>query len=1124
MSPLLLLLLALALPARATLPLPLQPDCGTPDRPDLCPPDLEQDWVLLDYVPAAWQERLRPEEADQASGVGADRAWQTSTGRTDVVLAVLDSGILWDEERVREKVALNTAELPLPQDLLGKPAATYDYDGNGYVNVDDWIDDPRVDVSLGDDAADGILDPSDLIAAFSDGMDDDGNGNVDDIAGWDFFDDDNDPYDDTRYDHGTFEMTEAASPADDGHGGIGPCPNCFVLPVRVGDSFVADGSNYAGGVLFAVDHGAAVVQEALGTLNEPTYARAATDYAWDHDVLVVASAADETAWHPNAPGWVQHTLYVHAVGPDDDAEQASTFLAYSNCTNHGARLDLSTPAWGCSSGATAITSGTAGLAISAARDRGITLSASELYQLLLASTDDIDVPESREPGSSYYPSKPGWDRFFGEGRLSAWQAVEAVARGDIPPEADIASPDWFDEVDPVDGPVTITGLARAPRDAVASWKLELGEGLDPDDGAWTELQSGTGEVEGALATWDPSTVSFDTAAQISDHPRGDDQVDREERVNAFTVTLKLTVQDTAGRTARMRRAVYVHHDPDALPGFPRKLESSLEASPNLVDLDGDGVLDIIQADADGQVHVLHGDGQELPGWPVRLGLLSEVDPSVPGNHGSSPGFQALGADLSPSIISSPAAGDLDGDGTVEVVVATLRGGLYVLDAQGQVRAGFPVFQDPKPATDEAHLYDDGFFASPALGDLDGDGHLEIVIGGMDQQVYAWHDDGSLVDGFPVCACYPGIDAGSRIVSSPALGDVNRDGVLDIAIGTDETLNGTTGPIYLIAGKGNSDPAGAFLPGWPVQVFGAYTQALPYVGEGVPASPALADVDGDGSLEITAHTLAGDLPVLKADGTELWKAHLTADGFGPDSNFNDASLFPLINSSSFGDLDGDGHPELVTGGIGSGYAISQLTDGKRVAFDHGIGAWDGNTGDYLPGWPRVLEDMQFFMDPAIADLDGDGLPEVISGSGGGMMHAWNKDGVEPAGWPKHTGQWELASPAVGDIDGDGHLDVVVATRQGWLFAWRTPAPAGAQVEWAGFHHDPQNSGNYEHPLPVGYNTGLDTGVAAVSGGGCGCKGKKGGDKGGEGSGAALLLFGLVPLLRRRRRGAQGGAPR
>src|SRR5919204_2286908 len=204
-------------------------------------------------------------------------AWQVTTGRPDVAIAVLDSGLKWNDldamVDLRHKVRLNTGELPAPNadgpsqdpyvncnDLKGKPAGTYDLNGDGVVNVTDYACDSRVtaDPANGsgatyrsywpDAVAAGkpVLDPEDLIIAFSDGTDADGNGYVDDIAGWDFLDDDNDPYDDVQYGHGTGEARDSSAEADnevtahnpgndkDDHYGdqAGACPNCMVIPLR----------------------------------------------------------------------------------------------------------------------------------------------------------------------------------------------------------------------------------------------------------------------------------------------------------------------------------------------------------------------------------------------------------------------------------------------------------------------------------------------------------------------------------------------------------------------------------------------------------------------------------------------------------------------------------------------------------------------------------------------------------------------------------------------------------------------------------------------------------------------------------------------------------------------------
>ncbi len=249
--------------------------------------------------------------------------------------------------------------------------------GDGYFNVQDYttvkggelpdfkqVCDPRIKVDIN---MNGILDPQDLIAAFSDGKDDDGNGYIDDISGWDFFFNDNDPFDEVQFGHGTGEARDSAAQAGNGIGRVGVCPDCTTMALRVGDSFLADSATFGMAVIYATDNGASVVQEALGTINNTPIAQSSLDYAYANNVTVVASAGDENSFHQNVPGTNNHATYVHAIVYDAGRwEDATTFFQYNNCTNYGAQLMFSVPGTGCSSEATGKGSGIVGLLYSAA--------------------------------------------------------------------------------------------------------------------------------------------------------------------------------------------------------------------------------------------------------------------------------------------------------------------------------------------------------------------------------------------------------------------------------------------------------------------------------------------------------------------------------------------------------------------------------------------------------------------------------------------------------------------------------------------------------------------------------------------------------------------------------------
>ncbi len=1165
------LVLAVPLVARAEFPYPacggpLAAGCTDPADygsylflpttvPPTVPPDLDPNNFrfssLVDpAVPATAQELYG------VRGPSVDKAWQVTTGRPDVVLAILDSGIDWSNVGamgdLAAKVHLNAAELPVPEGST----TGYDRNGDGVFNVRDYLADGThaQDSRVSDQNGNGLIDPEDLIFIFSDGVDADGNGYVDDIGGWDFFEDDNDPFDDVHYGHGTGEAEDSGAEANNG-GGVGTAPSSMFIPVKVGDSFVSDVNDFAHGVVFAVDSGAAVIQEANGSLDHTAFGQEAVDYAYARGVPIIASAADEESNHHNYPANYNHTIPVNSIRAQDGTfVQDHTYLLLNGCTNYGAHnVHVSIPSSSCSSEATGRGSGIAALIVARARNlvdagllsnhpvTGTALSANEVKQILGATADDIDftgnvalsTSSSVKFGflsdlvSTRFPSHPGRDKYFGYGRVNADHAVRSLSATTIPPEAELVAPGWFDTLDPTTTPmVTITGSTAAERRGNAySYVLEYGCGVDPVESEYARpghviatAAPGAAIDEAVLGTWAIAGVGADCSFDALTLP----VADRDRFDETYNVTLRLQVVDDLGNVGEDTRVVSVFHDPDLHPGFPIYLNGSGDSSPALADLDGDGTLDIVLATAAGVIHAFEADGSELPGWPVTTDLDSL--------HTGSAGFTsgAVSSAVHESVLASAAVGDLDHDGSLEVVVASTQGKVYVFSSTGVPRPGFPVSTTPAfsaPAIrDEANRLDPGFLATPTLADLDRDGALEIIVGGLDRHLYVWRADGSMQPGFPILMVdrsvtsvnpvtgqvtwdlvggQPRGSRGAKIIASPAVGDIDGDGFLEIVQGTNEEyvrgeaanvqlslfaglagLSPVNGRIYAVDHEGSlsprvaGNPAGPYLPGWPVKIAVFSEDLLPTVGHGVAQGAALGDVDGDGIDEVIVQGNNGPIYALRGDGSSVYG--VSSNGSHRTLDY-DVSLarpmqagstdFPislaLLGSPSLADLDGDGRLEVVAGTIGTTKFVDQQAPARQEPGDHQISAWHASSGHMLPTYPRITEDIMFFGNPAVFDVDGDGLPEIVQGSGGGLVHAMNHLGVEPAGWPKFTNGWMIPIPVAGDLDGDGLLEVVAASREGFLYLWDAAGAASATaVRWQGFRHDRQRTGALDSGVPAG----------------------------------------------------------
>lgn len=1059
---------------------------------------------------------------EQATGMNIRNAWRYTTGRPDVVSAVLDSGIRWDHVDVAAKVALNTGELPLPPGC-----ASYDCNNDGVINVSDFA-------GATDANGNGFIDGQDLIKLYSNGVDDDGNGYVDDIAGWDFFEDDNDPNDDTKFNHGTGRAIEQVGEANNTFDFPGIAPSAMFVPIRVSDSFIVIDSDFAQGVVYAVDLGVSLISEALGAITVSPSSQGAIDYAYRRGIPVIASAADEQSRHNNYPSSLEHTIWVNSIRNGDGSvvQNTNDYTILNGCTNYGPTAWVSIPSTACSSEATGRASGLVALLISRAKnliDVGLMkgypgldtpFSAQEIRQLLrLCAQDinqsanlDLDTPLLlgvllRNFDSKQFPTQAGWDQYTGYGRPNAITLLSLLP-DQIPPEADLSGGvKWFQTIDPSRTTrVPIIGSARAVRASSFTYTLECGCGVQPKEFETIASGSSTQAMEGSLlGNWNPGS----TAARCNFNPSS-----ALLSLESHSVTLRLRVTDNHGNVGEDRRVVAIHTD-SSLKFEPIQLRGSAESSAKLADVNRDGVLDILVGTGDGRVHVRSGiTGEALMGFPVSADPIP-VHPSL--------AYDSLEVPIPrENILASLAADDLDQDGHTEIVAASMEGKVYVWDDHGRMRPGFPVRTNPQLSApvhrNEFNDADPAIAGAPTLVNLDGpaEADLEIVAAAWDGRVYAWHSDGTPVDGFPVRLADPtkvtidgstgmiapkdGAQLGSgpaKITGSPAVGDIDGDGSPEIVVGTAEEYGGeqlryaidnkfkdlmkyapddlksnVAGRIYAICREGNKAPRGPFLTGWPAPVPLLVPGALPVVGTGTPGSPAIAELGPFAQPVVGIFGAAGPIIFYDAFGGPF---------FGTDNGFvrvledwsdkggsKDYPFLGFLGSGAFGDINGDGAPEYVAPTAGIRALLDIALPGNQEVSDFQVTAWNPLNRTVLSPFPVVMDDMAFLTGPALADVDGDGKADVLMGSGGYMLRAFRSDGSQPAGWPKFTFGWILASPVAGDVDGDGKVEVVAATREGNLYVWDTPAAATeSSLPWPCMGRDRRNTQN------------LDSGVSSLA---------------------------------------------
>ncbi|MGH8540494.1 MAG: hypothetical protein ACRETW_08320 [Stenotrophobium sp.] len=929
-------------------------DCAEPDTTlpaaDHCSDIYNERFELFGFVSALSRlTALYLDPADsvrfgkpQISGFNAAGAWKIERGNPAVTIAILDTGIQWDRCGLRRQIHLNTGELPLPEDAQGQthPAAGlggFDLDGDGAITVDDYASDPRVGRAFKNSCG-GAVTGKDLLNAFGHcqitnhqlgacpaggAFDNDGNGYANDIAGWNFFDDNNDPTDRSSYfaagNHGSGRASDAVESGTGGND-IGICPHCQFEPLRVWDTFVSDGDTFGLAMMYAADNHVNVIEGADGSLYHSAFAEVASQYAYQKGLVQTYSGDDLNTGNHNYPANYNHTLLIQGTVPDSKGlgsnnaqfQQGQAFICGTllanlppvqgvcigsnvpvgtyfrgaNTTQYGGHSSISMEG-ATGSENTGKASGAAGLVVSAGLDFGTQplLSADETREILEQTAEDVTQPNTLGTGLPD-AAQPGWDVHFGYGRANLGAAVQAVKDGNIPPEVAIVTPDWY--VPLTGATVEITGLARARRAAGGNfhYKLEWGAGLAPT--TWTTVTeadaSGTVTDFGALNL---AAVRAATAAFTVPPDAGGPTfslTSRNPYQDQFTVRLTVTDPAHPNNLPGVDRKVLtaIPDGQNLSAGYPRRLGAGGEAPIRYADINGDNVPELIVPTEDGLIHAYEPDGSELPGWPVQTDIFPRA-----ASHPNAPGFLSGAVAMPREPPRAPTVADLDGDGIPEIITAA-GVHVYVFEPDGSMRAGFPVGDDPAlcaPSQESQPLHHPkcGFLASPAVARLDGPGKpLSIVAPALDGHLYAWHADGTPVAWSPLALVDPNIPAAQQMVAEsinePAIGDLNGDGVDDIVAATNEVYGGGSalplpsgGDVSFIGSLSTTftpvyaidGKTGKFLSGWPVQVSGIIQDVLPFIGPG--QDPVLVQVGGTQQIVASA-TGTGLAPVTSSLAT------------------------------------------------------------------------------------------------------------------------------------------------------------------------------------------------------------------------------------------------------------------
>ncbi len=828
--------------------------------------DPEVEFAQPNYIYHPCRVPNDPDFADQYAHqmIQMTKAWDISTGSRNVVVAVLGTGVDVTHPDLADNIWLNAGEIP------------------------------------------------------DNGIDDDGNGYIDDVHGWNFERQNNQvaptsaPY--GIEGHETMVAGVIAAVGDNGEGVCGVNWQCSIMPLRV--SLYITTAEVAEALDYAAANGAHIVNMSFGAgTDEPDWMddpimREAIDNAFAQGVLLVASAGNSATDDIFYPAGYYNVMSVASTDGEDAKTDHSTF---------GAWVDIAAP------GTDIVTTDLNGEYIATA---GTSFSApyvAAVAALVLAHRPELTHVELRailENTSDpiHYGVVESDAGYVGTGRVNAYKALQAADRryplGEIvtprhneslAPDAETvevllfihgdtyrieyseyATQDWTLVAEDV-GPTNSDGLVRLSLPSPGPGTYELRLTVTSDGIVHSDRKIVGIEAAPSQAPWPaPTTVAYPPEDQFYGGPicmdvNGDGQNEIIQSSIAW---------DTAWGDPRL--AIW-RQDGTALPGWPKLLTFAYDPPLCAVgDIDGDGDYEIIgTCNYDGIVCAWHVEtGTYVDGWPIPLG----------GWYGS--------------IVGYPVLADLDGDGVSEVLVA--------LDYQSADSAALHALKG-----DGTSLWQRRYIGeSPiSVADFDGDGKVEIAFCGYGPGVssmytYILDHQGQQI------ARWRG---GSR--KGPVIADLDGDGQSELIFCTEDS-------VQVVSIDGSTL--------WKTRL-----------NDGLDADGALSvgDVDNDGRKEIFVNSY------VRSDGYSFTRVYaldhegreMTEAGFPKTVMGDPGNSAPLL-----ADIDGDGQKEILVGSAGA----------RLIAWKP-----DGST---VPGFPMLTLPAEIDCTATIADLDQDGDLEILVG--------------------------------------------------------------------------------------------------------------------------------------------------